>query len=422
KLYRSDPDDKSDVDYKDAIRPVIQMVQTGANRPLTVTEVRQLDENIQKMAASTGMTESYVRSQAQIFDQNMRTMNQVLIEKAGVGGTRTQEISTAIMKQTRGIPMSSEEKSALERDLKVWAQETGRSMADLQPDISRFQLTVRTADSVALATATAAQNIAANSLHRGPSGLYLEAPTLAEDHIVVSQLKPQPQDTGALKAIGWDDDDLPSKKSPFTVEQAQFLFALHESEHAMNKPGRSPVVPDGYDPKLTAQAKEIDADTAILKFLNDTGDKAGKEYFLQMRNVNSFKDALVGNNPNSDHDSATFLRVQDQTGQQIDLAKYATQKAGLIAEIRDRLNPVAMEFGTVKNSDIAGAVSDVLKDDQAHPERNMLTPLQRAEARQYLEDIKAVGYEVNPNYPKPSKDPEPPPPSPLQQNGPRLGS
>lgn len=421
KLYRSDPDDKTDVDYKDTIRPVIQLVQTGANRPLSVAEARQLDENIQKMATGTGMTESYVRSQVQILDANMRTMNQALIDQAGVGGAHKSEISTSLMKQVRGIPLSSDENAALDRNMKAWSAETGRSQADLQPDIDNFKLTVRTADATALETVTNAQNNAANALHRVPAGLYLEAPTLPEDHIVVSQLKPQAQDVAALKAIGWDDDDLPAKKPPFTTEQSQFLFALHESEHAMNKPGRSPVVPEGYDPKLTAQAKEIDADTAVMKFLNDTDDKAGKEYFLQMRNVQSFKDAL-GSQGNYDHDTSTFLRVQDQTGQQIDLAKYSAEKTGLMAEVRNRLNPLAMDFGTVKNGDVAGVVTDILKEDQAHPERNMLTPLQRAEARQYLEDAKAVGYEVNPNYPKPSKEPEQPAPSSPQQNGPKLGS
>ncbi len=186
--------------------------------------------------------------------------------------------------------------------------------------------------------------------------------------------------------LNFSDDvprDLPNKNPPGTSDQWEFLIALHEAEHKTQKGPQGP-------------HKDIDADRAALKVMDDVEGQEIKEYWLEKRQVQSFK---YGLSENFQHDTATFLRVEEQTGQQLDLTAFHAEKRELLERIESKVKYNDLQL--TKYGDIMGATQDVLREDDAETDPSKkLSAVQRAEAESFLEDAKAVGYTPNPDYPK----------------------
>lgn len=225
-------------------------------------------------------------------------------------------------------------------------------------------------------------------------GSYLPLPT-SEKLIAVNQIT--------------DVNDVFGIKKPFpgTADQIEFFLSLHESHHSQNwhgvidENGALEAKPNyelrDLSPTSFIAARELSADMALISFLNNAieagepGALEQKEWWLQMRNVNSFREDLI-------HDSSTFIRIYEQTGQQVDLEKLMTEKRGLQLMIEERIQsgPASVDV-----DNIMGVINDILKNDSEKPDgQKLLSEVQRDQALMFLEDAKALGYEANPFYPK----------------------
>jgi len=390
-LYRSDPTDPTPYNFRPDIEPLVLLTARRAVLgPLTAEETKKLDDGIKDLSAKTGLKEDLIRLRLADVEKDLREDSESLLGKFGtVGSPMEREIAGSLIKQVRGVDLSPEEQGKLDQDLKSYAADNHLNAADLQQKIDAFKAKVEESDNSDLDSSTNRLNSTAVSVRKSDGSYYL-AEGLPEDNLTIA--KYSEDEVNRFRVMGFSSDDLPNRVPPFSIEQNEFITALHESEHAMGVAGRHPVVPKGYDANLVPQAREIDADAAVIKFLNDAGEKKDKDYYLQYRNVASFADGLSGD---FDHDTSTFLRVLEKTGQQIDLAQFRDQKKDLMDKINARL-----DSKNAKTGDIMGAVRDVLSDDKDHPEKKLLTPLQRAEAQQYIEDAKALGFKANSHYPK----------------------
>jgi hypothetical protein len=233
------------------------------------------------------------------------------------------------------------------------------------------------------------------------AGKSLEAirtdPGINNDSSIVVADYPKDSTIYNVPILGFSPNDLPSKTPPGTPDQWEFFTALHEAEHNTQK-------------YLNGQGQEIDADRASLKVLDDIDEPGMKEYYLQSRQISSFKyglqDTTIAGVPFR-HDSATFLRVEEATGEQIDLEAFREQKGALVSRIHSKMQE--QDPAKMKYSDIMGATQDVLREDAAETDpKKKLTPVQKAEAESFLQDADAMGYNANPSYPKAAPKPEKP--------------
>lgn len=412
-LNRSNFSDTSDYDFTSGLTPMMRLSQLRSQRPLTQDENKQLEKEIKHEAKETGLKEDFIRSRLAVNEAKAKESDKKLSEDFGFGYDKPLEhqIGEDLIKRVHGT-LSPAENARLEQNIRQYQTDNKFTPDAMQSVVESFEKRVRDKDQENLDDSIKDVNVAAVEFKKGPGAAY------EDDFFNVGRF------SANYNAFGFTAKDPPGRPPPLTKEQSEFIVALHESEHAMAIAGRNPIFKDDYKEYLKQQAREIDADSAIVKFLNDAGEKDAKNYYLQSRNVTSYMDGLAGD---FDHDTSTFLRVQENTGQQIDLDKFRSEKQGLVRQIANRFEP-STKINDLKVGDVMGAVQDVLKDDREHPEKNLLTPLQKAEAEQYLADADALGFKANPNYPKPPAQPDPsvpqPPPSPppLQQNGPRLGS
>jgi hypothetical protein len=392
RLYRGDPDDKTAYDFSADIKPLMELAQLKSQGPLTEDETKQFEEAVKNVSQKTGLTDNYVRISADNFEKALRNDDQGLFASFGInpGDAAGKKLGEEIARRTRNGGLTPGEEAKLQQDLQVYAARNNIGAVDMHNKIILYEDRVRTNDKKKFDGAVSGVNSTAVDTK---NGLYAYYPLEngAEDNLEIPKFKMD--EINRFKALAFDEKDLPRRVPPFSIEQTEFLFALHESEHGMAMAGRHPVFADGFSPNLKDQALEIDADSAVIKYLSDSGDKYGKEYWLKLRNVQSVADGLSGN---YDHDTATFLRVLDKTGKQIDLAQFRQQKEGLVNKIGERI-----DREKAKTGDIMGAVRDLLKEDKEHPEKNLLTPVQRAEAEQYLDDARELGFRPNSNYPRP---------------------
>ncbi len=212
---------------------------------------------------------------------------------------------------------------------------------------------------------------------------------------------PKAGDAGARSLYAaWlvNPDDMPAKPPPGPKELGDFLVSLHESEHLSRKNDK--IAPATISAMAQSQAGEIDADKAVMTFLDQQHDTASKNYWLQARQVDSFAAGVMTGNLS--HDTATFLRVQQATGQQLDLDKFDAAKMQLLGRLNGKAKFTATgPTNRAPVADVMGAVHDVLADDKAQTDPSKkLSPMQRAEAQSFLADAQAMGYKANPNYPK----------------------
>ncbi len=233
-----------------------------------------------------------------------------------------------------------------------------------------------------------------------------------------------------------DLHDPPPEKFPASKEMLELLAAFHESEHMASK--NHGETASGYGKWKENAADEIDADLAFTTFLNKNGFHALTDRMLQERMVSSFKDGLTDY---SGHDTATFIRILDETGRQIDLEKFQKDKRGLMEKIavsiglHEDINirkvlaeekPPDKQYP--KTVDIMGAVKDILKEDNEQKELQnsgkvfardkILSPVQRAEAESFLRDAEALGYVANADY-KTKSTPDTEPAAPISQTTPK---
>jgi hypothetical protein len=194
-----------------------------------------------------------------------------------------------------------------------------------------------------------------------------------------------------------------------TPEQWEFLIALHESEHAKQTDFESlfQKITTTNPDQVTSQKKtimqyaEIDADMAIMRAIDELGIPAMKQDWLQARHVASFM--LLPNlkdirNEILTHDTATFIRIFEKSGQHIDLDIFRAEKALLLEKVFQKLEN---EGRANEVSNVMGAVLDILIDDVAETDPSKkLTAIQRDQAITFISDANALGYTANPNYPK----------------------
>jgi hypothetical protein len=395
-LTRSNPVDDVKHDYGPDFEPVLRLIQTRAVvRSLTPEENQALETGIKDLAKKTGVNESFLRYELDDDEKTLHKKEANLDDKFGNScSVLNHDIGEELKRRVRLGSLPADEDQKLRQNLSQYALQNNLSQEQVDAHVADFEKLVKDTDSSNLSDALNAESRLMNRVLKTDGTYYGANDDKTEDYLAIPRF--EMDELNRYRAVPFNTKDLPHRVPYFTIQQSEFLTALHEAEHATALAGRHPVVPDDYPEELKEQAHEIDADGPVIKFLNDTGDQKGKDYWLQWRNVDSFADGL---SDNFDHDTATFLRVLEKTGRQIDLAEFRKEKSDLMDKLNERL-----DSEKAKTGDIMGAVNDLLKEDRRHPEKNLLSPLQRAEAEQYIEDAKALGFKANSHYPRPPEE------------------
>ncbi len=167
----------------------------------------------------------------------------------------------------------------------------------------------------------------------------------------------------ARSFFGFDGEDPIPRKIPGSTDQWEFVIEWHEDEHAQQDltEDSSFKVPRDFNGNEISHAMEIDADYGMTRIL-DTLDGDMKDFWLKWRMVDSFKQGW-SDTPAYRHDTATFLRYLEKTGEQLDLREFRKQKEALMDRIFEKTSP-ALTGKSCKISDLMGAVQDVLRDDR----------------------------------------------------------
>lgn len=233
--------------------------------------------------------------------------------------------------------------------------------------------------------------------------------------------------------MGVKPDNLPPNiPDAFTEELYHHLMALHESEHMsqmaydLDPSGqyvntstlKSKLVVYGEDASLVADGniKEADSDNAVLEHLDDMGYEHLSQFWLDGRMVASFMHGFGDSQYDIyEHDTASLLSYYRETGEIIDIDKFAEEKGQLMATIRSEfmgadmteLRAVMDEYPPL-TSDELHRLSDITKNKsdkmevtpqrmmhtvQGLLERDELDGLQKWEAQNYIETVERLGYE-----------------------------
>lgn len=314
----------------------------------------------------------------------------------------------------KDIPLSSQEEKELDEAYNALAAQTGYSKKVL-----KFMPTDALQEDEKNATLEDASTIIGLHMnavildHKQRTGTVVVMSD-KDLYLILSRFKTQ----DAFLQVGpvGDQNDPPSKAPPFSKEIWEFMQAMHESEHAASHAEKK--VPVVGDKNLNFLAEEIDADMAMLNFLKENNMDEGIEYLLQIRMNNSFK---IGFRQIFEHDTASFLRIYEHSGQQLDLEKFVNEKKDLMNRIADEMflpedrNVRSKIFKTMeekgvvpKTIDLMDAVDQILGKDDFHRARRdagktydpkqILTDMQRAEAKSFMEDSAALGYMKSADY------------------------
>jgi hypothetical protein len=431
KVYRPNPLNPDTADATEEIRDLLGTIEKKvATGKWTTADIAEEEKQIAKVAAATGVTQELVWAMTKNYEQNAAFGNQALDRSFGGAppSPLKAEIGHALGLQAMDMDLSPAEQQRLDRNLARYAAMNKLPQAELQKRVKAFkdeylnQVAQRQTDTVNQYNIEAAQS-------QNGTGVAYNYHTFTPRYHTAVPKEPDGDPKSPYVAWGFDQNDLPGKPPPYSKELGDFLTSLHEAEHLTRQQdeiakwreaGKPPTWKGMPDEQVT-QAGEIDSDLAVMKYLDAQNEPGAKEYWLQGRQVESFAFGVVSDNLN--HDTATFLRVYQQTGKQIDLEEFENQKHGLMEKIRQKANIADIGGGRGKTGDIMGAVQDVLADDAKEKDPNKkLKPVQRAEAESFLTDATALGYKANPDYPRkpdpnvmpqPKKyDPIPPPPEP----------
>jgi hypothetical protein len=163
--------------------------------------------------------------------------------------------------------------------------------------------------------------------------------------------------------------------SPLTNEQHELMTGLHEYGHIHHPKGNN-----FQNPALNRLEAEIAGDRHAIKEAPDLRDQ-----YMRWRNVQavSMGDIIHDTKPYIDNPNADMSQL------------YAERKTFF-----DRIEKqTGIEHNeNTKPEDVGGALLDILKRDAEDPKYPKLSENERKWAQEYLRDIKALGYEPNPNY------------------------
>jgi hypothetical protein len=395
-LYRSYPN--APVNYSPAdVNPLIETLRWQKSLDvLTEQQQNELDQNFKNLAEKTGLDESLLRKElnkARDYEGSLNSHLYVILGRNQDAYSDIEKISELVKKRAREGTLTAEDKAQLDRNLDLYSRKYNIPASELSAHIRTFEDDVKTSDSKLLL-----------SVIQGVEEIRVDRGTAAESVLMVPDYARGYN--ALLYAAGLDIEDSPNKKPPGTADQWEFLTALHEAEHHTGLQNEK--MPANLIGSGATHAREIDADRAVMKALDDMNEPAMKKYWLQRGQIYSFKH---GPEENFHHDTSTFLRVEEETrrttgvAQQIDITAFREQKAALVQRVHARLqDPEKASY-----KDYMGAVKDLLREDAAEADpKKKLTPVQRAEAESFLEDAAAIGYKANPNYPKAPPKAEPP--------------
>ncbi len=406
-VYRSNPLGPEAPDYKSVLGPLVTMIdKKAAGAPWDAAQQQAEDQQVQAIARATGLDENQVRSIAQRYEEAAKERD------AGLGHgfdhvaatPLTEAIGATLARRALGQPLSAEEDAQLQANLREYGKENHFHPGLEQEVAQEFIMQQRAAVNRShFAQLDDMQTAAAAVVNGHGDAFVLDSGD--RDRAEVPNI-PGHGTRETLSAWFINPDDPPPNMPPGTKEMGEFLVSLHESEH-LSRRGDT-VAPDALSGGAKEQANEIDADKAVMQYLDNEHDPAAKSYWLQSREVDSFTSNVVpGGMPEFSHDTATFLRVEQATGRQLDLDKFDTEKANLLLRVQAKgnLQPTDPDYGRAKVSDVMGAVQAVLDDDKAEKDPSKkLSALQLAEAQQFLKDAAAMGYKPNPNFPRPGPD------------------
>ena len=294
------------------------------------------------------------------------------------------EIESHLIKLARGISVSEDQIKKFEENLNRYASMNAISSEEITQRIEDYKKKIISSEIELI-----------NNFNDEFTGLkYIIGGVVSGTSIIVvgeSSDSKNPQEQYAF-FMG----DMPAKPILGTPEQWELLFSIHEAEHLSKEEIDS-------DLNIDLLPHEIDADRAVLKVLEEMHEPYLKEYYLAARNVDSFKTDLS-------HATSTFLRIEERTGFQLNLDLYLQEREQLQDRVAQKLETNYLKINP-KTADVMGAVQDLLREDDAQKDpAKKLSPIQRAEALWYLEDAQKLGFQANPNYPKPQREnPDPDP-------------
>jgi hypothetical protein len=406
-VYRSNPLGPEAADFKHVIAPLVTMIdRKAAGGPWTPADQQAEDQQIKAVATATGLDEDHVRSMAQNYETAAKERDAHL----GQGFDHvpptplTEAIGASLARKALNQHLSPEEEATLQTNLQQYGREN-HFHPGLEQDVAQdFILNARSEVNRSHFAAIDDIQKAVAATINGHGDAYV-ADSIERNHVEVPNI-PGQGTRQTLAAWFVNPDDPPPNMPPGSKEMGEFLVSLHESEHLSRRGDQ--IAPKTLTPQAQEQAGEIDADKAVMAFLDNEHNTAAKNYWLQAREVDSFTSNVTQDtgSPDLGHDTATFLRTEQATGRQLDLDKFDTEKTNLLFRVQAKANLQATDpnYGRARVADVMGAVQAVLDDDKAEKNpANKLSPLQVSEAQQFLRDASAMGYQANPNFPRPGQ-------------------
>lgn len=402
-VYRPDPLGPQAPSQQNAFDALFQLLDRKVlGRDWSAADQVEADRQIKKLAEATGVDQNQVEAMAKRYEKVAAKDNEAIGRKFGPDPQTPldAEIAGTLRKKAFGDPVTEGEEQKLQANLAQFAKDQHYSPAAVQEEVAMFQARAHSDFGKRHVVMAEEFDAEAQQIHtgRGEAFIYGDGIEMDKNRAAVPKMDGA-NPKAALAAWYVNPDDPPPNKPPGGAALGEFLISLHEAEH-LSRRGDA-IAPKTMSSDAQEQAGEIDADRAVLKFLDDQKDTASKKYWLEARHVDSFTAGVISGD--TSHDTATFLRVQEATGQQLDLDKFNEEKRGLLMRIvaKGDFKPINDDYGRARTADVMGAVQDVLNDDKNEKDpANKLSPLQRAEAESFLKDAEAMGYKANPDYPR----------------------
>jgi len=231
-------------------------------------------------------------------------------------------------------------------------------------------------------------------------------------------------------------DNLPPNiPEELTPELFGFLMALHESEHVTQytfegsifkkqQTEFDPRAPDfGCDDKQVSEIAEtiiaeVDAELAVLKFLREQEMNHVAQFYLDMRCVSSFtKTCPYLFEKNLDHDVSTIISHYEETGEVLDPDKFLEEKKELLDKLHKEMGVGSEWIDSIMTKNQSDGIrklhpaeiESVVKQLPPMPpqvimhalqsllDKGELDGLQKLEAENFIEAVKHMGYEPDPN-------------------------
>lgn len=394
-LSRSEPFNKNDFSL-DVIAIAILIHKRVADGLLHEDEEKNLKSRTDALVIKTRIDANLLKDYISSFEKQMKAREEELSERGYILETAedrkiSREMNLLLKKSARGHMLSAEEEQKIKSSLEYIGNKLNIKSEERSEDVQSYIKLVHERDKAMVDVFTIDLNDKIKTIN-STTGLMINRAN--KNHMVVP-------DYGAadaqknLIALGFSANDLPKKASPFKNDELECIVAIHEAKHANQYDGNRLKLktPDGMSPRVQEMASDIDADLAIVNFLEKAGRHDLKDYWLQKRQLMSFLTFNPFHETSLGHDVAAFIEIYKKTGQQLDLEKFHKEKWDLLKQVHKNLSE--QDQHNVIVNEISPSVYNLVVATRKTLEQNSnLSNIQKEQARAFLEAAKNF-YEID---------------------------